>query len=77
MRTRELLDSIRNYDLVMPEFQREYVWNKEQAKQLMVSLVKGYPVGGLLLWKTDTPPELKNVRKLPDKLGTVQVILDG
>lgn len=77
MRTRELLDSIRNYDMVMPEFQREYVWNKEQAKQLMVSLVKGYPVGGLLLWKTDTPPELKNVQKLPDKLGTVQVILDG
>ena len=63
----ELLDSIRNYDLVLSEFQREYVWTREQAKQLMVSLVKSYPVGGLLLWKTDQPPELKNVDKLPER----------
>jgi uncharacterized protein with ParB-like and HNH nuclease domain len=77
MKISELLDSIRKYDLVLPEFQREYVWSREQAKQLMVSLVKSYPVGGLLLWKTDQPPELKNVDKLPEKLGTVQVLLDG
>ena len=77
MKISELLDSIRKYDLVLPEFQREYVWSREQAKQLMVSLVKSYPVGGLLLWKTDQPPELKNVDKLPDKLGTIQVLLDG
>lgn len=73
----ELLDDIRTQDLVLPEFQREYVWTRDQAKQLMVSLVKGYPVGGLLIWKTDTPPELKNVTKLPDKMGAVQVLLDG
>lgn len=73
----ELLDDIRNQNLVLPEFQREYVWTRDQAKQLMVSLVKGYPVGGLLIWKTDQPPELKNIAKLPEKLGTVQVLLDG
>jgi hypothetical protein len=73
----ELLDDIRTQDLVLPEFQREYVWTRDQAKQLMVSLVKGYPVGGLLIWKTDKPPELKNVTKLPDKMGAVQVLLDG
>jgi hypothetical protein len=58
-------------------FQREYVWSREQAKQLMVSLVRGYPVGGILIWKTDQPPELKNIDRLPEKLGTVQVLLDG
>jgi hypothetical protein len=46
----ELLDDIRTQDLVLPEFQREYVWTGDQAKQLMVSLVKSYPVGGLLIW---------------------------
>src|SRR5262249_16548395 len=76
-RITELLDDIRTQDLVLPEFQREYVWTRDQAKQLMVSLVKGYPVGGLLIWKTDKPPELKNIAKLPDKMGTVQVLLDG
>ena len=77
MRISELIDSIRKRDLVLPEFQREYVWSKEQAKQLFVSLFKGYPVGGLLFWKTDQPPELKNVTTPIEKLGTVQVILDG
>lgn len=77
MTINELLDAIRKSDLVLPEFQREYVWTLEQAKQLMVSLARRYPVGGILLWKTDKPPELKNIDALPDKVGSVQVLLDG
>jgi hypothetical protein len=77
MKVSEALFSIQKQDLVLPEFQREYVWSKEQAKQLLVSLCKGYPVGGLLIWKTDSPPELKNVTSLPDRIGTVMVLLDG
>jgi uncharacterized protein with ParB-like and HNH nuclease domain len=77
MKIRELLDDVAKQNLVLPEFQREYVWSKDQAKQLMVSLLKSYPVGSLLFWKTANPPQLKNVTQLPDKLGTVQVILDG
>jgi hypothetical protein len=49
----DLLNDIQKRDLVLPEFQREYVWDRDQAKQLMVSLIRGYPVGGLLFWKTD------------------------
>ena len=41
MRISEALLGIQKQDLVLPEFQREYVWSKEQAKQLLVSLVKG------------------------------------
>ena len=75
----ELISDIRTWDLVLPEFQREYVWSRDQAKQLLISLIRKYPVGGLLFWKTQEPPELKNlnVDELPEKLGTVQVILDG
>ena len=73
----EMISNIRTQDLVLPEFQREYVWSREQAKQLLVSLTRKYPVGGLLFWKTQDPPELKNLEELPEKLGTVQVILDG
>ena len=67
MKINELLSSIAKRDMVLPEFQREYVWSKDQAKQLISSLVKEYPVGGLLFWKTDKPPELKNVDFLPEK----------
>ena len=77
MKIDDLLNEIRNQDLVLPEFQREYVWSLEQAKQLMVSLSRSYPVGSLLLWKTNNPPELKNIDKLPDMFGTVKILLDG
>ena len=73
----EMISEIRTNNLVLPEFQREYVWSREQAKQLLVSLTHKYPVGGLLFWKTEDPPELKNVKELPSNWGTVQVILDG
>ena len=73
----ELLNDIKSLNLVLPEFQREYVWEKEQAKQLMISLYKGYPTGSLLFWKTDNPPEMKNIDITKDKIGTTQVILDG
>lgn len=77
MKVHELLDGIAKQDLVLPEFQREFVWRRNQAKELLVSLANDYPVGSLLFWKTDDPPALKNVDEKPDKLGTVEVILDG
>ncbi len=77
MKISELLDGIRKSDIVLPEFQREYVWNKDQAKKLIGSLYREYPVGSLLFWKTNTPPALKNIDDLPEKLGLMQVILDG
>lgn len=77
MTIRELMDGIRDLDHVLPEFQREYVWGREQAKQLMVSLFKGYPTGSLLFWKTSNPPDIKNNAVERDKIGTTSVILDG
>ena len=75
MKIDDLLNEIRNQDLVLPEFQREYVWSLEQAKQLMVSLSRSYPVGSLLLWKTNNPPELKNIDKLPICLERLKFFL--
>jgi hypothetical protein len=72
-----ILSDIESQDLVLPEFQREYVWNRQQANRLIASLLKEYPVGGLLYWKTENPPELKNIKKLPEKLGSIHVLLDG
>lgn len=71
------MDAIEKFDLVMPEFQREYVWEREQAKQLFVSLFAGYPTGSLLFWKTDNPPDIKNASVSTEKVGTTSVILDG
>lgn len=77
MLIRELMYGVRKLDLVLPEFQREYVWEREQAKQLMISLFRSYPTGSLLFWKTDDPPEIKNAAVAKDRVGSTLVILDG
>ncbi|NQE06430.1 hypothetical protein C5S32_11225 [ANME-1 cluster archaeon GoMg1] len=73
----ELMADIKKKDIVLPEFQREFVWTLEQSKQLMVSLVRKYPTGSLLFWKTENPPEIKNLAVDREKLGSKAVILDG
>ncbi|MBN1348386.1 DUF262 domain-containing protein [candidate division KSB1 bacterium] len=72
-----VLNGISNLEMVMPEFQREFVWTKEQSKQLMVSLLKNYPTGSLLFWETNEPPEIKNNAVKREKVGWTKVILDG
>lgn len=73
----ELLMRIKKKDIVLPEFQREYIWTLEQSKQLIVSLFRSYPVGAFLFWNTDNPPEIKNIAVNKEKIGSVIVILDG
>ncbi len=77
MKISELMDGIGKLDFVLPEFQREYVWTREQAKQLLVSLLRGYPTGSVLFWRTDDPPEIKNNAVARERIGTTSVILDG
>ncbi|MDH0135095.1 DUF262 domain-containing protein [Pseudomonas asiatica] len=66
----------------LPMFQREFVWDKEQSAKLIDSILKGYPIGTFILWKTkDTLRSVKNIgnHKLPDtpKGDYAQYILDG
>lgn len=66
----------------LPMFQREFVWDKEQSAKLIDSILKGYPIGTFILWKTkDTLRSVKDIgnHKLPDtpKGDYAQYILDG
>ena len=45
-----LLSQIDSGSMLLPEFQRGYVWNRDQVRGLLRSLYLGYPVGGLLVW---------------------------
>lgn len=73
----KLLDAVTELEIVIPEFQREYVWTLEQAKELLASLYKDYPTGSLLTWETSNPPEIKNNAVKIDKVGWIKVLLDG
>ncbi len=71
------LDKIDEKQLFVPAFQREYVWKREDAKQLIDSLIKEYPTGTMLTWETNRPPELKGPWKYDEKQGAVRILLDG
>ncbi len=70
-----LLHQIDNGTVLLPEFQRGYVWNRDQVRGLMRSLYKGYPVGGLLLWETE--PGETSVRGGSAAGGVRLLLLDG
>lgn len=66
----------------LPMFQREFVWEKEQSAKLIDSILKGFPIGTFIFWKTKE--ELRSYKevgnhKLPDtpKGDYAQYILDG
>lgn len=73
----KLLDSVKELEIVIPEFQREYVWSLEQAKELMASLFQEYPTGSILVWETNNPPEIKNNTVSRERMGWIKVLLDG
>lgn len=76
------LENLQKGDYQIPTFQREIVWEKENVKKLWDSIYKFYPLGSILIWKTDI--KLQNHREIgghpipPDDTRTqFQYILDG
>ena len=54
MKISTVLDQIDMRSIALPEFQRGYVWNRDQVRGFMYSLYHRYPVGSLLVWVTKT-----------------------
>lgn len=77
MKISTILDKIDERQLFVPAFQREYVWKRDDAKQLIDSLIKEYPTGTMLTWETSNPPELKGTHKYTESQGAVRLLLDG
>jgi len=70
-----ILDQIDLGSIALPEFQRGYVWNREQVRSLMQSLYRRYPVGSLLVWVTAA--EGATARGEAPAPGVVKLLLDG
>ena len=59
---RDAMDRINatNNGWYLPNIQRQYVWGSRDSSEeyiclLVDSLLRGFPIGGLVLWETDTP----------------------
>lgn len=76
------LEDLRRRQYQIPTFQRNVVWDRDSVKKLWDSIYRYYPIGSVLIWKTDL--RLQNHREIgghviasdeqPDKY---QYVLDG
>ncbi len=76
MKISTILDHIDSGHMALPEFQRGYVWNRDQVRGLFDSLYRRHPVGGLLVWATES----KGATHRGDgrlAAGVVKLLLDG
>jgi hypothetical protein len=76
MKISTILDHIDSGHMALPEFQRGYVWNRDQVRGLFSSLYRRHPVGGLLVWATEshTATHRGDGSLAP---GVVKLLLDG
>ncbi|GAB4007136.1 GmrSD restriction endonuclease domain-containing protein [Nocardioides ultimimeridianus] len=75
MQVSQILNQIDSGDIALPEFQRGYVWNREQVRSLFTSLYRQYPVGGFMTW--NTAADSATARGGVSTDGTVKLLLDG
>lgn len=68
--------------LKIPQFQRDFVWRRQKSARLLDSIVKGFPIGTFIIWKTKEP--LRSIKEIggaslpqtPEGDST-QYVLDG
>ena len=80
-----VLEKIKNGQIVAPKFQRDFVWSTTQMLDLFDSIIKGFPIGSLILWTPENDKfsiieEFEGVKIEPGhKSGNDDVcyILDG
>ena len=57
-----LLQEIEKGQIKIPQFQRNFVWSVSDSAKLMDSIIKGYPIGTFIFWRTKE--QLRSVRNL-------------
>jgi len=77
-----LFSDIEKGTVKVPQFQRDFVWPKDKAAKLIDSIIKGYPIGTFIIWKTkETLRTVKNIGgiEFPDtpEGDFVEYVLDG
>lgn len=77
-----ILGKVKSGEYSVPEFQRDFVWTTRQVIDLFDSIIKGYPIGSIILWKPESAEfkELNKIGGIPiNKYSNSdkQYILDG
>lgn len=86
MNVSDLLREVNNGSIVLPDFQRSFIWEPEDVRELLVSVIGDYFIGSMLLleeFKDDSPFALRLIEGVPEvnenaKIQSiVKILLDG
>ena len=77
IKIRQLVDDYRGGRLVIPEFQREYVWKRSRAPKLVDLLYRRFPISILLLWTSDVQARSRRRDPRPTRAGLLSWLIDG
>ncbi len=73
----QLLAEIEKSTLILPEFQRGYVWRPHQVSAYIRSIYLKYPTGHFLIWKTFKTPNQLRGNKVQHDAKSFHLLLDG
>lgn len=76
----DVLARVRKGTLVAPAFQRPYVWSKQDVEAFWKSLLRGWPIGSVLIWSPKDARDLARGRIGPISVpadSSPSLILDG
>ena len=51
-KVKELVSDVRNGRIGLPDLQRPFVWSDAKVRDLFDSMLKGYPIGYIMLWES-------------------------
>lgn len=77
VKIRQLVEDYRAGRIVIPEFQREYVWQKSKAPRLIDSLYRGFPISSLLLWASAEEARPRRRDPRPARSTQMSWLIDG
>ena len=77
VKIRKLVADYKSGHVVIPEFQRDYVWKKSKAPKLLDSLYRQYPISSLLVWTSTDNPRERRPSPRPARSGRVSWLIDG
>lgn len=75
----DLLTDVKNGRIGLPDLQRPFVWKDNKVRELLDSMLKGFPIGFVMLW--ESPSDFENKKQIGsnDKDFTTprDLVIDG
>ena len=77
----DLVRDVRNGKIGLPDLQRPFVWKDNKVRELYDSMLKGYPIGYIMLWESpaDYDEKKSSIGAKDDKIykEPKELVIDG